>query len=165
MANFQNHSKSFEIWLDTMEIQYWSEFGVIWVFFEGLMVILVTHFSLFFIKANIKEFLVPIFSKKCMQILNFGPNWLIFYRHHLWMVVQKCCVGKFKKIIFWPFFRPLKSKNGHFWSFFDNLTISGTQKSQKFKFSRKFLHSKFLTPYEGGIYGFIANLEQNWEFV
>ena len=49
----------------------------------------------------------------------------------------------------------------HFWSFFDNLTISGTQKSQKHKFSRKFLHSKFLAPYEGGIYGFIANLEQN----
>ena len=41
-----------------------------------------------------------------MQILNFGPNWLIFYRHNLWMVVQKCCVGKFEKIIFWPFFRP-----------------------------------------------------------
>ena len=106
MANFQNSSKSFEIWLDIMEIQYWSKFLVIWVFFEGFIVILVTHFSLFFIKANIKEFLVPIFSKKCMQILNFGPNWLIFYRHHLWMVVQKCCVGKFEKIIFWPFFRP-----------------------------------------------------------
>ena len=133
--------------------------------FEGFMVIFGTHFSLFFIKANIKEFLVLIFCKKCMQTANFGTNWLIFDRHHLWMVVQKCCVGKFEKIIFWPFFRPLKSKNGHFWSFFDNLTISGTRKSPKFKFSQKFLHNKFLTPYEGGIYGFIANLEQNWEFV
>ena len=49
MANFQNSSKSFEIWLDIMEIQYWSKFLVIWVFFEGFIVILVTHFSLFFI--------------------------------------------------------------------------------------------------------------------
>ena len=100
-----------------MGIQYWSKFGVIWMIFEGFMVIFGTHFSLFFIKANIKEFLVLIFCKKCMQIANFGPNWLIFNRHHLWMVVQKCCVGRFEKKFFDPFLglkSPKMAIFGHF---------------------------------------------------
>ena len=80
------------------------------------------------------------------------------------MVLQKRYLGKLLKKIFWPIFGPKKSKNDHFYPFVDNLTISGTRKSQKSLFLQKFLHNKFLTPFEDGIYGFTANLDQNWGF-
>ena len=131
MTIFSNFSILLKICLETIEIQYWSEFGVIWIIFGWFMAILVEDFSPFFIQANIKEFAILNFYKKCMQILNFDWNWLIFCRKHLCMVLQKLYLGKLLKIIFWPIFGPKKSKNDHFCPFFDNLTISGTRKSQK----------------------------------
>ncbi len=103
MTIFSNFSILFKICLETIEIQYWSEFGVIWIIFGGFMAILVEHFSPFFIKANIKEFVILNFYKKCMQILNFDWNWLIFGRKHLWMVLQKRYLGKLLKKFFDPF--------------------------------------------------------------
>ena len=61
------------------------------------MAILVEHFSPFFIQANIKEFAILNFYKKCMQIVNFDPNWLIFGIKHLCMVLQKRYIGKLLK--------------------------------------------------------------------
>ena len=164
MTIFSNFSILFKICLETIEIQYWSEFGVIWIIFGGFMAILVEHFSPFFIKANIKEFAILNFYKKCMQILNFDWNWLIFGRKHLCMVLQKRYLGKLLKKIFWPIFWPKKSKNDHFCPFFVIFPISRTKKSWKSLFLQNFQNNVFLTPYEGGIYGFAAYLDQNWGF-
>ena len=98
-SKYSIFSKSFEIWLDTMEIQYWSKFGVIWMIFERFIVIFVTHFSLFFIKAN-KGILGFDYLQKMYANPQFWFKLADFNRHHLWMFVQKCCVGKFEKIIF-----------------------------------------------------------------
>ena len=128
------------------------------------MAILAEHFSPFFIQGNIKEFAISNFYKKCMQILNFDRNWLIFGIKHLCMVLQKRYLGKLLKIIFWPIFWPKKSKNDHFCPFFVIFSISRTKKSWKSLFLQKFQSNVFLTPYEDGIYGFTAYLDQNWGF-
>ena len=65
--------------------------------------------------------------KKCMQILNFDRNWLIFCRKHLCMVLQKCYFGKLLNKIFGPIFWPKKSKNDHFCPFFVIFPISRTK--------------------------------------
>ena len=110
IAIIWNFSILLKICLETIEIQYWSEFGVIWIIFGGFMAILAMNFSPFFIKVNIKEFAISNFYKKCMQILNFDRNWLIFGRKHLCMVLQKRYFGNLLKIIFWPIFGHKKSK-------------------------------------------------------
>ena len=131
MSNFSNFSNSFYICLETIEIQYWSKFGVIWIIFGGFMAILAENFSPYFIKVNIKEFAISNFYKKCMQTLNFDRNWLIFGRKHLCMVLQKRYFGKLVKVIFWPIFGPKQSKNDHFWPFFVIFPMSWTKKITK----------------------------------
>jgi len=64
------------------------------------MGILAEYFSPFFIWANIKEFAISNFYKKCMQILNFDQNWLIFGIKHLCMVLQKRYFGKLQEKFF-----------------------------------------------------------------
>ena len=100
MANFSNFSNSFQICLETIEIHYLSKFWVIWIIFWGFMAILAEYFSPFFIWANIKEFAISNFYKKCMQILNFDRNWLIFCTKHLCMVLQKRYFGKLQEKFF-----------------------------------------------------------------
>ena len=121
-------------------------------------------FSPFFIQANIKEFAILNFYKKCMQILNFDWNWLIFGRKHLCMVLQKRYFGKLLKNFFDPFLGLKSKKNDHFCPFFVIFPISRTKKSWKSLFLQNFQNNVFLTPYEGGNYRFAAYLDQNWGF-